>query len=206
MNHDFDAAVPQSGSAFPAPDSDSVSARPHPVRGVRPAGEPRTGAAPPCFSALRSAGSPRPAAGDRADPPAAAPGRFRPRCAHRCDAAGSAAGAVAIIAIACSAVAVPLDPRLGTAELDQFLQQLPLDALLIASDGDQQGRRAAERHGLPLISAEAAEDGSPALQLAMPVAARPAPDELPEPDAPAFILRSSGTTALKLIPSPIATC
>jgi len=109
--------------------------------------------------------------------------------------------AVAIIAIACSAVAVPLDPRLGTAELDQFLQQLPLDALLIASDGDQQGRRAAERHGLPLISAEAAEDGSPALQLAMPVAARPAPDELPEPDAPAFILRSSGTTALpKLIP------
>ena len=64
--------------------------------------------------------------------------------------------AVAIIAIACSAVAVPLDPRLGTAELDQFLQQLPLDALLIASDGDQQGRRAAERHGLPLISAEAA--------------------------------------------------
>ena len=109
--------------------------------------------------------------------------------------------AVAIIAIGCSAVAVPLDPRLGTAELDQFLQQLPLDALLIASDGDQQGRRAAERHGLPLISAEAAEDGSPALQLAMPVAARPAPDELPEPDAPAFILRSSGTTALpKLIP------
>ena len=109
--------------------------------------------------------------------------------------------AVAIIAIACSAVAVPLDPRLGQAELDQFLQQLPLDALLIGSDGDQQGRAAAERHGLMLISAEAAEDGSPALRLAMPVAAQPAPDELPEPDAPAFILRSSGTTALpKLIP------
>ncbi|WP_394375356.1 AMP-binding protein [Stutzerimonas frequens] len=109
--------------------------------------------------------------------------------------------AVAIIAIACSAVAVPLDPRLGPAELDQFLQQLPLDALLIGSDGDQQGRAAAERHGLMLISAEAAEDGSPALRLAMPVAAQPAPDELPEPDAPAFILRSSGTTALpKLIP------
>ncbi len=109
--------------------------------------------------------------------------------------------AVAIIAIACSAVAVPLDPRLGPAELDQFLQQLPLDALLIGSDGDQQGRAAAERHGLMLISAEAAEDGSPALRLAMPVAAQPAADELPEPDAPAFILRSSGTTALpKLIP------
>ena len=28
VNHDFDAAVPQSGSAFPAPDSDSVSAEP----------------------------------------------------------------------------------------------------------------------------------------------------------------------------------
>jgi acyl-CoA synthetase (AMP-forming)/AMP-acid ligase II/thioesterase domain-containing protein/acyl carrier protein len=109
--------------------------------------------------------------------------------------------AVAIIAIACSAVAVPLDPRLGTAELDQFLKQLPLDALLIGSDGDQQGRAAAERHGLTLISAEAAEDGTPALLLDMPVAAQPAADELPLPDAPAFILRSSGTTALpKLIP------
>lgn len=109
--------------------------------------------------------------------------------------------AVAIIAIACSAVAVPLDPRLGPAELDQFLKQLPLDALLIGSDGDQQGRAAAERHGLTLISAEAAEDGTPALLLDMPVAAQPAADELPLPDAPAFILRSSGTTALpKLIP------
>ena len=109
--------------------------------------------------------------------------------------------AVAIIAIACSAVAVPLDPRLGPAELDQFLQQLPLDALLISSDGDQQGRAAAERHGLTLISAEAAADGSPALQLDIPLAAQPAADDLPEPDAPAFILRSSGTTALpKLIP------
>ncbi|WP_219856989.1 AMP-binding protein [Stutzerimonas kunmingensis] len=109
--------------------------------------------------------------------------------------------AVAIIAIACSAVAVPLDPRLGPAELDQFLQQLPLDALLIGSDVDQHGRAAAERHGLTLISAEAAEDGTPALLLDMPVAAQPAADELPLPDAPAFILRSSGTTALpKLIP------
>ncbi|KJS79279.2 MAG: acyl-CoA synthetase [Pseudomonas sp. BICA1-14] len=109
--------------------------------------------------------------------------------------------AVAIIAVACSAVAVPLDPRLGPAELDQFLQQLPLDALLISSDGDQQGRAAAERHGLTLISAEAAADGSPALQLDMPLAAQPAADDLPEADAPAFILRSSGTTALpKLIP------
>mgnify|MGYP003113602436 FL=1 len=104
--------------------------------------------------------------------------------------------AVAIIAVACSAVAVPLDPRLGPAELDQFLQQLPLDALLISSDGDQQGRAAAERHGLTLISAEAAADGSPALQLDIPLAAQPAADDLPEADAPAFILRSSGTTAL----------
>ncbi len=202
MNHDFDAAVPQSGSAFPAPDSDSVSAEPTTLYAAFAQLASRVPEQPAVLStryaALDHRGLQQVIEQTRRQLRQAGFGRDA-RIGVMLPEAPQAA--VAIIAIACSAVAVPLDPRLGTAELDQFLQQLPLDALLIASDGDQQGRRAAERHGLPLISAEAAEDGSPALQLAMPVAARPAPDELPEPDAPAFILRSSGTTALpKLIP------
>ncbi|MCF0018949.1 AMP-binding protein, partial [Stutzerimonas stutzeri] len=202
MNHDFDAAVPQSGSAFPAPDSDSVSAEATTLYAAFAQLASRVPEQPAVLStryaALDHRGLQQVIEQTRRQLRQAGFGRDA-RIGVMLPEAPQAA--VAIIAIACSAVAVPLDPRLGTAELDQFLQQLPLDALLIASDGDQQGRRAAERHGLPLISAEAAEDGSPALQLAMPVAARPAPDELPEPDAPAFILRSSGTTALpKLIP------
>ncbi|PZR77167.1 MAG: acyl-CoA synthetase, partial [Stutzerimonas stutzeri] len=202
MNHDFDAAVPQSGSAFPAPDSDSVSAEPTTLYAAFAQLASRVPEQPAVLStryaALDHRGLQQVIEQTRRQLRQAGFGRDA-RIGVMLPEAPQAA--VAIIAIGCSAVAVPLDPRLGTAELDQFLQQLPLDALLIASDGDQQGRRAAERHGLPLISAEAAEDGSPALQLAMPVAARPAPDELPEPDAPAFILRSSGTTALpKLIP------
>jgi len=202
VNHDFDAAVPQSGSAFPAPDSDSVSAEPTTLYAAFARLASRVPEQPAVLStryaALDHRGLQQVIEQTRRQLRQAGFGRDA-RIGVMLPEAPQAA--VAIIAIACSAVAVPLDPRLGTAELDQFLQQLPLDALLIASDGDQQGRRAAERHGLPLISAEAAEDGSPALQLAMPVAARPAPDELPEPDAPAFILRSSGTTALpKLIP------
>jgi len=202
VNHDFDAAVPQSGSAFPAPDSDSVSAEATTLYAAFAQLASRVPEQPAVLStryaALDHRGLQQVIEQTRRQLRQAGFGRDA-RIGVMLPEAPQAA--VAIIAIACSAVAVPLDPRLGTAELDQFLQQLPLDALLIASDGDQQGRRAAERHGLPLISAEAAEDGSPALQLAMPVAARPAPDELPEPDAPAFILRSSGTTALpKLIP------
>ncbi|MCW3149258.1 AMP-binding protein [Stutzerimonas stutzeri] len=112
-----------------------------------------------------------------------------------------AQAAVGILSVACSAVAVPLDPRLGPAELDQFLGLLQLDALLIIDGGPEEGFRAAERHGIALIVAEPREDGTPGLQLNAPAAAIAAADEEPEADAPAFILRSSGTTALpKLIP------
>lgn len=111
-----------------------------------------------------------------------------------------AQAAVTITAIACSAVAVPLDPRLGPVELEQFLEQLSLDAMLVSEEGGQ-ALAAARRRGLPLIMAEAAEDGTPAMRLRAPRAPRAAADELPLADAPAFILRSSGTTALpKLIP------
>lgn len=113
----------------------------------------------------------------------------------------AAQAAVGILGVACAAVAVPLDPRLGPAELDQFLEQLPLDALLIIDGGPDEGYRAAHRHDLPLIIAEPAEDGSAGLQLRAPLAAVAAVDAEPDADAPAFILRSSGTTALpKLIP------
>ena len=202
MNHDLDSAALHSGTAFPAPDTASrraetatlqaAFARIAQVRPNQPAVLSTRFVAldyrglqqmiERTHLQLRRAGFSR----------EARIGVMLPEAPQ---------AAVAIIAVACSAVAVPLDPRLGPAELDQFLQQLPLDALLVASDSEQQGRRAAERHGLALITAQPAEDGTAALLLDMPVAAQPAADELPLPDAPAFILRSSGTTALpKLIP------
>lgn len=201
MTHDLDLAVPRSGAASPVLGDAAANA-----------------GATTLYAALARAASMKP------EQPAVVSTRFAPldyrrlhqlidetRLQLRQAGFGRDArigimlpeapqAAVAIVAIACAAVAVPIDPRLGPAELDQFLQQLPLDALLIGSDSEQ-GQRAAERHGLALIKAEPAEDGTPALLLDMPGAAQPAADELPLPDAPAFILRSSGTTALpKLIP------
>lgn len=201
MTHDLDLAVPRSGAASPVLGDAAANA-----------------GATTLYAALARAASMKP------EQPAVVSTRFAPldyrrlhqlidetRLQLRQAGFGRDArigimlpeapqAAVAIVAIACAAVAVPIDPRLGPAELDQFLQQLPLDALLIGSDSEQ-GQRAAERHGLALIKAELAEDGTPALLLDMPGAAQPAADELPLPDAPAFILRSSGTTALpKLIP------
>ena len=115
--------------------------------------------------------------------------------------ADPAQAAVGILAVACSAVAVPIDPRLAAAELDPFFAMLELDALLIGGDDHGEGRRAAMRHGIALLEAQPAEDGTPALRLSTTLAAFPAADEEPDPDAPAFILRSSGTTARpKLIP------
>lgn len=108
---------------------------------------------------------------------------------------------LAIVAVACGAAAVPLDPRLTEAELDQRFARLRLSALLLPRDASGGARRAADRHNIPLI--EVAPAGLRRLELAldMPVIGAPVPDEEPDPLAPAFILQTSGTTARpKLIP------
>jgi oxalate---CoA ligase len=110
--------------------------------------------------------------------------------------------ALAIIAIACSAIAVPLDPNLTLPELETRLALLRPDAILLLQGSDSAARQVAQQHGLTLIEA-INEEGklgcrfvTPQLE---PAAIRDASD--PDPNAPAVMLQTSGTTAdVKSIP------
>jgi oxalate---CoA ligase len=108
--------------------------------------------------------------------------------------------ALAIVAIGCAAVAVPLDLKLAYAEVDQRLAFIRPNAVLVQQGSDSAARRVAERQGLPIIDAMT-KDGRVDLQLSVPRVGPPVPIDAPDPDAPAFILQTSGTTAEpKLIP------
>ena len=104
-----------------------------------------------------------------------------------------AEAALAIVAVASSAAAVPLDPKLTFAEVESCLRILRPDAVLLA--GETVAARVAEQHRLPLITAVFARDGKLAMQLTVPQIGPAAPLDDPDPDAPAFILHTSGTTA-----------
>jgi oxalate---CoA ligase len=104
-----------------------------------------------------------------------------------------AEAALAIVAVASSAAAVPLDPKLTFAEVESCLRILRPDAVLLA--GDQVAGKVAEQHRLPVIAAHFARDGRLGMQLTVPQIGPAAPSEDPDPEAPAFILHTSGTTA-----------
>src|SRR5215212_7069815 len=108
---------------------------------------------------------------------------------------------IAIVAVACCSVAVPLDLRLTFEEVKQRLKVLGLSAVLVEEGCTSEGRRAAEHHNVTIIEVAPAGGGKLGLQLAVPYSgSRAFPDD-PDPDAPAFILQTSGTTAKpKLIP------
>src|SRR4051794_3881352 len=105
--------------------------------------------------------------------------------------ASSAQATRAIIAIACSAVSIPIDPKLTVTEVERCLVILRPSAVLVLRGHDSAARTAAEQRGFPIIEA----DFSFGLSLDMPKARLSAPLEDPDPDAPAFILHTSGTTA-----------
>jgi len=105
--------------------------------------------------------------------------------------ASSAQAARAIIATACSAVAVPIDPKLTVTEVERCLAILRPSAIVVLRDHGSAARAAAERQGVSIIEA----DFSSGLSLTMPTFRPPAPLKDPDPDAPAFILHTSGTTA-----------
>ncbi|GLR83686.1 hypothetical protein GCM10007857_03960 [Bradyrhizobium iriomotense] len=108
---------------------------------------------------------------------------------------------LAIVAIACCSIVVPLDPRLSRAEIDQRLDMLRLDALLVPLGNASDAREAAERRGLAIIEAVPIGHGQLGLDITVPVSDSPAIDAEPDPRSPAFILQTSGTTAQpKLIP------
>ena len=109
--------------------------------------------------------------------------------------ANSADASLAIIVIACSAVAVPLDPKLTISEVESGLHILRPDAVLVLRHTSSSARTAAERHAFRIIEASPAQDGTFGLQLALPKIGPALLLDDPDPEAPAFILHTSGTTA-----------
>ncbi|TWI64165.1 acyl-CoA synthetase (AMP-forming)/AMP-acid ligase II, partial [Bradyrhizobium huanghuaihaiense] len=108
---------------------------------------------------------------------------------------------LAIVAVACCSIAVPLDPRLLATEIDQRLDMLRLNALLIPQGSSSEVRKRAERRGIAILEAAPAGHGQLGLAVAVHVADSPATDAEPDPSSAAFILQTSGTTAQpKLIP------
>jgi oxalate---CoA ligase len=105
--------------------------------------------------------------------------------------ANSAQAARAIIAVTCSAAAVPIDPKLTVAEVERCLLILRPDAVLVLNQAESAARTAAEQRGFPIIEAAFAPD----LTLNAPQVGAPAPLDEPDAEAPAFILHTSGTTA-----------
>ena len=108
---------------------------------------------------------------------------------------------LAIVAVACCSIAVPLDPRLTPAEIDQRLGMLRLNALLVPRGTASDTRQSAEGRGIAILEAAPVEQGRLGLDITAQACSSPAPDEEPDPFAAAFILQTSGTTAEpKLIP------
>src|SRR4051794_9858437 len=105
--------------------------------------------------------------------------------------ASSAQATRAIVAIACSAVSIPIDPKLTVTEVERCFAILRPSAIVVLRGQNSAARTAAEQRGVPVIEA----DFSSGLSLDIPRSRLPAPHEDPDPDAPAFILHTSGTTA-----------
>ena len=112
--------------------------------------------------------------------------------------------ALSIVAVACSAVSIPLDPRQTPREIEIRFAALRPDALLLMKGSDTAARQVAEHKGLTIIEATPSEEKILDFRIIMPqLISASAADEPDEPDstAPAFILQTSGTAAEpKLIP------
>jgi acyl-CoA synthetase (AMP-forming)/AMP-acid ligase II len=113
--------------------------------------------------------------------------------------------ALAIVAVTCSAVSIPLNPRQTVSEIETCLAALRPDALLLVKAADSAARRAAERKGITIIEATQAKGGAIGFSIGEPessIAAKPNASDEPDGDALAFILQTSGTSAgPKLIPT-----
>lgn len=111
--------------------------------------------------------------------------------------------ALAILAIACSAISVPLSPRLTRSEIETSLQALQPDVILLVKGSDSEARRAAENKKITILEVAQPKNGVfdfTIIGAPTNIAASGEADE-PDPEAPAFILQTSGTTGKpKLIP------
>ena len=109
-------------------------------------------------------------------------------------------GALAIVATACAAVAVPIDTQLTAPEIDGRLESLRPLAVIVPANGPSPAREVAMGRGVAVIEAVREDRGKLGLDLSAPKI-RAAAAEEPSNAATAFILQTSGTTAgPKLIP------
>ena len=67
--------------------------------------------------------------------------------------------ALAIVAVACSAVSIPLNPRQTLSEIETCLAALRPDAVLVVKGANSAARRVAERKGITIIEATPTKDG-----------------------------------------------
>ena len=109
-------------------------------------------------------------------------------------------GALAIVATACAAVAVPIDTQLTAPEIDGRLESLRPRAVIVPANGPSPAREVAMGRGVAVIEAVREDRGKLGLELSAPKIGAAAAEE-PDAAATAFILQTSGTTAgPKLIP------
>jgi acyl-CoA synthetase (AMP-forming)/AMP-acid ligase II/acyl carrier protein len=109
--------------------------------------------------------------------------------------ANPAQAALAIVAISCSATAVPIDPKLTVSEVNRCLQILRPDAVVVLRDTASATRSVAKERGVPIIEASVAQPGRLPLTFAVPKIGSPLPPDETNPHTPLFILHTSGTTA-----------
>ncbi len=106
-----------------------------------------------------------------------------------------AQAALTMAVLACSAVVIPLDPKLTFTELKRCMNILQPEAVLVLRDVNSPARRLAEHLNLPVIEMDSASAGNLALEFLPPQIGPGCSAGDPEPEAPAFILHTSGTTA-----------
>lgn len=114
--------------------------------------------------------------------------------------------AVAILATACNATAIPVNPKLTATEIETLFTRLRIDAVMTSSKVDTAARRLAARYGIRQF--EATGSGTGALKILLSSAGEAAASEngtvlqrKPRPDDLALILQTSATTGRsKLVP------
>ena len=111
--------------------------------------------------------------------------------------------ALAIVGVASSATSIPVNPKQTYHEIEVCFGALRPDALLLVKGEESTARRVAEASGMTIIEIEP-EQSALGFKIDGPqteAAIEPGGTDEPDPDAPIFILQSSGTTSEpKLIP------
>src|ERR1700722_14976580 len=76
--------------------------------------------------------------------------------------------ALAIVAVACSAVSVPLNPRQTLREIETGFAGLPPDAVLLVKGADTAVRRVAQSLGITILEAVHPQDGTLGIRIDEP--------------------------------------